>query len=193
MMTNAKFVDLSNFYNHVLDDDIHYKPGNDLKAVPHGVHEFAGVPFDVNGLIQLSGSISKEKTKHDYPPAVKDIPVNLRGEKVHFLQCASWHDQPEVKIGEYRLHYATGHTEIIPIIYQVNVFDWWVLPDDSPDVSGAEIAWKGDNERTRDLDYFIQFYKYTWNNPLPGVEITSIDFISDGQESAPFLMAITVE
>jgi hypothetical protein len=33
----------------------------------------------------------------------------------------------------------------------------------------------------------------TWNNPRPEVEISSIDFISYMTESAPFLIAVTVE
>jgi hypothetical protein len=43
------------------------------------------------------------------------------------------------------------------------------------------------------LGYFIQLYKFTWINSFPEVEITEMDFVSDGRESAPFLMAVTVE
>jgi len=192
MNTNAKFVDLSNYYNTSLDEEIHHKPGNDLKTVPHGISEFAGTLFNSKGIIQLSGSISKEKTGYDYPAEVKGINVNQKGEKLHFLQCSSWHEKEGAKIGEYRIHYANGHREIIPIVYQVNVVDWWFLPGDKSPVE-VEVAWKGDNDRTRNLGYSIQFYKYTWANPFPLIEIKVLDFISDGKESAPFLMAVTVE
>jgi len=74
----------------------------------------------------------------------------------------------------------------------VHVVDWWVLPGDKLPV-GVEVAWKGDNERTRNQGYSIQFYKYTWVNPFPSIEIKALDFISVGMESAPFLIAITVE
>jgi len=189
---NCKFIDLSSFYNHSLDDDIHHKPGNNLKDVPHGINVFASTAFNVNGLVQLAGSISKEKTGLDYPQVVKNIPVNLQGEKLSFLQGSSWHDAAKTIIGEYRIHYINGHTEIIPIVYLVHVADWWVLPGDSKPVD-AELAWKGDNDRTQSLEYSVQLYKYTWINPFPLIEIKTIDFISDGQESAPFLMAITLE
>jgi hypothetical protein len=189
---NAKLIDLSNYYNASLDDEIHHKPGNDLKTVPHGISTFAGTLFDVMGIIQLSGSISKEKTGHDYPADVKGITVNHKGEKLHFLQCSSWHEKEGTKIGEYRIHYANGHGETIPIVYQANVVDWWFLPGDQLPVE-AEVAWKGNNERTRNLGYSIQFYKFTWVNPFPDIEIKTLDFISDGKESAPFLMAVTVE
>jgi len=189
---NTKFVDLSDYFNTSLDEGIHHKPGNDLKTVPHGIHKFGGTLFDVKGIIQLSGSISKEKTGIDYPFEVKGIKVNHIGEKIYFLQCSSWHDKEGTKIGEYRIQYSNGHKEIIPIVYQVNVVDWWFLPGDNLP-TGAIVAWKGDNERTRSQGYSIQFYKYIWNNPLPDVEIKEFDFISDKKESAPFLIAATIE
>jgi len=189
---NANFIDLSKYYNTSLDEEIHHKPGNDLKTVPHGVSEFAGTLFDVRGIIQLSGSISKEKTGYDYPSEIIGINVNRKGGKLQFLQCSSWHEKEGTKIGEYQIQYVNGHIEIIPIVYQVHVVDWWVLPGDKLPV-GVEVAWKGDNERTRNQGYSIQFYKYTWVNPFPEIEIKALDFISDGMESAPFLIAITVE
>jgi hypothetical protein len=189
---NGKFVDLSNYYNSSLDDEIHHKPGNDLKSVPHGISEFAGTLFNVNGIIQLSGSISKEKTGNDYPAKVTGIAVNQIGERLHFLHCASWHEKSGTKIGEYRIQYANDVTITIPIVYGEHAIDWWVLPGDASPTA-VLVAWKGDNERTRNLGYSLQFYKYTWINPYPAVEITALDFISDGKESAPFLMAVTVE
>jgi hypothetical protein len=192
MNTNVIFVDLSNYFNMSLDEEIHHKPGNDLKSVPHGIQEFAGTLFNAKGIIQLWGSISKEKTGVDYPSEVKGIVVNQKAEKLHFLQCSSWHDQEGTKIGEYRIHYANGHIEIIPIVYQVHVVDWWFMPGDKLPTE-VEVAWKGDNERTHNLGNSIQFYKYTWVNPFPLVEVRAMDFVSDGKESAPFLMAVTIE
>jgi hypothetical protein len=192
MNTHLKFVDLTNHFNTSLDEEIHHKPGNDLKTVPHGIHEFAGILFDSKGIIQLSGSISKEKTGYDFPAEAKEIIVNQKGEKLHFLHGSSWHDQQGEKIGEYRIHYANGQIATIPIVYEAHVVDWWFLPGDKLPFE-AEVAWKGDNARTRNLGYSIQFYKYTWTNLYPAIEIRALDFISDGKESAPFLMAVTVE
>jgi hypothetical protein len=189
---SSNLVDLSNYFNALLDDEIHHKPGNDLKFVPHGIFEVAGTLFDIKGMIQLYGSISKEKTGLDYPPEIIGIKVNHKGSKLQFLQCASWHEQGNAKIGEYRIHYSNNHIEIIPIVYEGNVVDWWFLPGDKTPVDSI-IAFTGENERTKNLGYFIQLYKFTWSNPFPDVEITEMDFVSDGKESAPFLMAVTVE
>ncbi len=37
---NGKFIDLSNRYNTSLDEEIHHKPGNDLKTVAHGIRTY---------------------------------------------------------------------------------------------------------------------------------------------------------
>jgi hypothetical protein len=74
----------------------------------------------------------------------------------------------------------------------VNVVDWWFMPGDQLPVE-VQVAWKGDNERTRNLGYSIQFYKYTWANPFPTIEIKALDFISDEKDSAPFLIAVTLD
>jgi hypothetical protein len=188
----VKIVDLSRYFNALVDDEIHHKPGNNLKNMPHGISELAGTTFDVKGVIQLSGSISKKMTGHDYPEHIKGIKINQKGNTLHFLQSASWHDKANTKIGEYQVHYKNGQKEIIPIIYQQHVVDWWFEPGDQVPTH-AEIAWKGDNDRTRGQGYTIQIYKYTWKNPKPNEEIQEIEFLSDGKESAPFLMAITIE
>ncbi len=185
-------VDLTPFYTNTLDSEIHHKPGNDLSAVPHGVSEFAGVTFDVGGLIQLAGSISKEKTTLDFPPAVMGIPILATGATVHFLQCSSWHDEVGTTVGEYWLHYADGEVATIPIVYGRHVLDWWFMEGDALPTD-VEVAWIGDNDRTRGLGHSLQLYTYTWPNPRPDVEITEMDFVSANAESAPFLMAVTVE
>ena len=38
-----------------------------------------------------------------------------------------------------------------------------------------------------------QLIRYTWENPLPEVKMSTIDFVSDLIEAGPFLVAITVE
>lgn len=191
-MASPTMVDLTPFYTNTLDSEIHHKPGNDLSAVPHGVSEFAGVTFDVGGLIQLAGSISKEKTTLDFPPAVMGIPILATGATVHFLQCSSWHDEVGTTVGEYWLHYADGEVATIPIVYGRHVLDWWFMEGDALPTD-VEVAWIGDNDRTRGLGHSLQLYTYTWPNPRPDVEITEMDFVSANAESAPFLMAVTVE
>ncbi|MDA3890383.1 MAG: hypothetical protein PF517_01825 [Salinivirgaceae bacterium] len=186
------FIDLSEFLNTSLDENIHDKLGNDLKEVPRGSNEFAGTLFDVQGLIQLSGSISKEKTGIDFPSEAKKIAVNGNGKQISFLHGSSWHEKGHTVIGEYKIRFINDHIEIVPIVYEGNVVDWWFMPNDKLPLN-AVVAWTGENERTRSQGYQIQFYKYTWINPLPNIEIKDIDFITTEMESAPFLIAATLE
>jgi hypothetical protein len=39
----------------------------------------------------------------------------------------------------------------------------------------------------------VRLFKATWTNPLPDVEITSLDFILGKSSVRPFVVAITAE
>lgn len=189
---NPDLVDLSNYYNASLDDDWFQHPGHDFQDVPKGVQAFGGVAFDVRGLIQLAASKSLDVTGVVFPETVKEIKVNRTGRRIHFLQACFWHADEGAKLGEYVIHYADGQTKTAPILYGRNVTDWWVSPEDRPPTEAEEV-WRGQNPSTRSYGYMTHLIKYTWENPLPEVEISTIDFVSDVIEAGPFLVAITVE
>src|SRR5206468_5961804 len=60
----AGMIDLSAYYNAPLNETWFptniIRSGNDLSALPLGLQKFAGVEFDVRGLIQLSSSALEE-------------------------------------------------------------------------------------------------------------------------------------
>ena len=59
---------------------------------------------------------------------------------------------------------------------------------------GGIIAWEGPQERWKDRPgYGVRLYKMTWKNPHPDRVIKAIDFVSTMEDSAPFLLAITLE
>lgn len=185
-------LDLSSYFTYSLDDDIHHKPGNDLRMAPHGLCILADVAFQVDGLIQLSGKTSHEKTGESFPESALSIPVGATSKRMHFLQSSSWRGAEGSVVGEYRVHYADGDVSVIPIVYGHSVVDWWFMKGD-PLPTAAAIAWNGANERTEDLGHLIQLYAFTWINPRPDAPIASLDFVSLGEESAPFLMAVTLD
>ena len=50
----AKLIDLSSYYNVALTESWHWGFGpSDLSELPRGLQTFAGVQFDVRGLIQI--------------------------------------------------------------------------------------------------------------------------------------------
>ncbi len=188
----ASMVDLADHYLNALDDEIHNKPGNTLSALPMGVQTFAGTAFDVRGVIQLAGKDSLEITHVVYPEAVRGIAVHVKGEELHVLHAAAWAPEDgQLEIGAYVLHYANGASRNIPITYHTTTSDWWAQPAD-PTPSDAPVAWEGSNPRVEDMGFVLRLFKFSCPNPLPGIEIESLDFVSHLVHSAPMLLAVTV-
>ena len=187
-----ELVDLSDYYNTSPEDDWFNHAGHDLQDLPKGVQTLGGVKFDIRGMIQLAGTRSLAVTGVVFPEAVKDIIVDRKGREIHFLQACGWSDEAGAKLGEYVIHYANGETRSAPILYQNNVLDWWCRPEDNPPTEAKEV-WRGLNASTRANGFITHLLKYTWKNPLPDIEISTIDFVSDVIAATPFLIAITVE
>jgi hypothetical protein len=186
-------VDLTHYYGTSLDDDWFDHPGHDLHDVPHGLHTFGGVLFDVRGVIVLAGTQSLAVSGLALPEAVRGIPVGRKGKAVDFLQAAAFTGtKAGTKIGEYVMHYENGETRTADLIYGENELDWWVNPAEGH-VTKAEEVWTGSNAATRRVGRRTRLIKFTWNNPLPEAKITSIDFVSSLTTSSPMLLAITVE
>lgn len=186
---DRRLVDLTAWYNHALDDDIHHKPGNTLAALPQGLQRIDGTLFDLRGVVQLAGARSKEITSLTYPPAANGIPVGVTGRRIHFLHASAWEIESADPIGDYVVHFAEHQAQSVPLIFKLNIWDWW----ENPGVSSGKPAWTGQNERTRQRGIQIRLFKFTWDNPYPEDPVQSIDFVSRLATPAPFLVAITVE
>jgi hypothetical protein len=182
-------VDLTGFYGASLDDDWFNHSSHDLHDVPKGIQSMAGTKFDVRGLIVLGGSHSMEITGLALPEAVCGIPVNRAGKRIHFLQACGFSAPHGTKVGEYVIHYANGETRVVPILYGVHTVDWWL----SDIVTEARIAWIGSHAAARLQGLQTRLVKQTWENDLPEVTVTAIDFVSALADPAPFLVAITVD
>ncbi len=107
--------------------------------MPQGLTAFAGFPFTVSGLVQLSGTISKEWTTINYPSELLRIPVNAAGSYGHFLQCGSWHCNHGALVGEYRVHCADARLDTIPIAYGHIPIDWWSMDGDRLPTDAASV------------------------------------------------------
>ncbi len=184
-----RLIDLSVWYNHSLSDNLHHKPGNTLSDMPSGIQFFGKVPFDVRGLIQLAGNRSAEITTLVYPENISGIPVDLKGSAIHFLHASAWNiDAEQVEIGEYKLTYSDGTSVSLPLVYRLNIWDWW---GNSSEIDHAS-AWRGKNERTTSIGQHIRLFHLSWENPFPEKTILSIDLISNCKGPGPMIIAITV-
>jgi hypothetical protein len=190
--TSPDLVDLSEHYNASLDDNWFHHACHDLRDLPRGVQHLGGVAFDVRGLVQLAASKSLEVTGVVFPEAVNGIEVHHTGARIHFLQACFWNTVEGAKLGDYVIRYADGQTRAAPIVYGQNILDWWVAPEGGK-LTEAETVWRGSNPATASMGLTTHLIKYTWENPLPDVEIATVDFVSDLIEAGPFLVAMTVE
>ena len=193
-----KLLDLSGQYNARLDDAWHPDSGaeilqqNHLGALPGGIQTFAGVQFDVRGVVQLSGR-QLEGVGGNFPKEIKGIRVGKKCAKLHFLGGTGWSTEDGTRIGSYIIHFAGGQTAELPIAYGADVRDWWSTGDDDFEAKNASVAWKGANAATEQLGASLRLFKSTLENPQPDLVIESVDFMSAMAESAPFLIAITIE
>lgn len=162
--------------------------GNDLRAMPEGLVEMEGTPFrilpaklDVPAVIMLGGPAMPES----FPKRVDGIEVNAKLSALNFLHGCAFAADSGAKVGEYIIHYDDGKTETIPLNYARNIYAW----DDQSTAMSYGFAW-----RTRAQDErLVGVSELRWKNPRPDVKVTSIDFVSEGTEASPFLLALTAE
>ena len=188
--TPSRLIDLSRYYHASLADSWGGSPDdrddNSLSELKAGIQTLAGVPFDVRGIVQL-GSL------HGYPRRVSGIPVGLNCRSLHFLHAASWAVDPKgTRVGHYRVNFADGRSEDIPLVLGTNIEDWTVGPND-PWPDSVAIAWEGAGESARRRRLTNRLYRFTWQNPRPEQEVRTLDFVWAAMSTEPFLVAMTAE
>ncbi len=184
-------VDLTLYYNASLAEDWHPpRPKNNLASLPRGLQNFAGVTFDIRGLIQVG---RESQTGEKYPKQVEGIPVGHKCTRLDFLHSAidGYSEPYGTAIGSYIIHYANGQRYEIPIVVGKDLADWFKRPNEEN--ARFVVAWEGANDVSRQLGSKIRLFKTTWENPSPEVAVKSIDFVGGDLFAAPFLVAITVE
>ena len=177
-------IDLSAYYNASLSESWHGGTKNDLSALPIGLQNFAGVDYDVRGLVQLGGKALSAKR---FPTEIKGIKIEQKCGRLHFLHATVFGSVANdgQQVGSYVLHYATNKMQLeIPIIYGRDVRNWRSFASEKVDEDAAVTAWTNNS---------VRLFTTSWTNVAPGVEIESIDFISAKGRPAPFLVAITAD
>lgn len=218
----AAVIDLKPYINAALTDSPSSPRGtttDNLAELPRGIHIYAGIPFDVEGSIQLMGGHLKQYGKR-YPVKIENIAVGRHCSTLHFLHGSSYlvGDQYGQSVAKIVLHYSNGETEEVKFVAGEQSFDWWgIIGNYGPETnfmaaeytrlggdqrdlkrptSGTELAWVGSNPYLKQLqsrDNFLRLYSTTFANPRPAEAISTIDYVSTMTMTAPFLVALTVE
>jgi outer membrane lipoprotein-sorting protein len=182
-------LDLTPFYNAPLTRPWHSAiTNNDLSALPHGLQNFLGHPFDVRGVVQLAGT-AEFYLRRIYPEAIRALPVNQSARRIHFLHATGWTVADGTQIAHYLIRYTDSSQRLVPVLYGYDVRNWWPQSNEPPpERTGLRLAWQSpesDNRR--------RLFLTSWTNPQPDVPILSIDYSSTLTDAAPFLVAISLE
>ena len=195
---DARLVDLTGKYNALLTEQWHpdaqgLPPGaNHLGSLPRGIQKLGGIDFDIRGVIQLAGT-QAEAAGAAFPEAQTGIKLGRKCKRLHFLQAAGWQAEDGKVIGRYVLHYAGGEKASFDVVYGADTLDWWKGTAEAKPPQSATVAWTGSNPATEALGSSLRLFKRTYDNPKPDLTIQTLDFVSTRAESAPFLVALTLE
>lgn len=192
-------IDLTDYYNEALapfpEDN---RERLNLSEMPTGIQKLAGTEFDVRGIIKVYQGHEAGKSWR-WPQHVSGIKINRCSQMLHFLQAADRivinnlsENMDGVRLGTYVIHYIDGQQREVPIVYGEDLRDC-LLSVNAQEASKAKVAWKGSSSVARNYESYLRLYKRTWENPMPEIEIKSIDFLSVPALAQPFLVAITSE
>ena len=210
--TSKNLLDLTAHYNGLLD--VPWQPvylRNELELtfeeLPRGIHNVAGVDFDIRGAIQLSAATTESHWdgqerggRELWPNAVTNIALLPHCSQIHFLHGALGEPGGSPLIGEYRIRYTDGSIVMVAIVLGRNVQLSWrsAIPSDG-EVAGAKLVFKVWSDRPGAPHRGIKrgtwgwIYHFTWTNPHPDRRIASLDFVSAEQPAAPFLIGVTLD
>jgi len=173
---------------------------HNLTALPAGRGVYGGVPFDVQGLIQIVGGSIKTGIKL-WPMEVPNIAIGHSCKKLHLLHGAFNIGQPagHPKFAKLILHYADGSQAELSLAggtHALRCVDapiperFELLP-----APQTELAWIGTNPylKKNNPTAMLHLYRTTLDNPKPDVPITKIDYLSTVGSPGPFLAGITIE
>jgi hypothetical protein len=194
-------IDLSKYCNATLTDSLNSPAEvkeNNLAGLPKGRQVFSGVPFQVDGILELSGKKNVEWGRTEYPEAIKDIKLGKTARQLHLLHGAGGvYDGFGTVIAKLVLHYSDASMREIEIKTGEHVLDWWGNPKQAVTSTNSELAWEGTNPAIKKYGgatpTFLRIYKTTIENPQPNLSVTSIDYVSTMRNSASFVIGLTVE
>jgi RNA polymerase sigma factor (sigma-70 family) len=190
-------LDLSHFCNGDLQTSWTPAYGNNhLAALGQGKRILKGVPFDIQGVVQLQGQEFKRRA-YPLPERVEGIPVGSRCRSIRILHANSGTDDPVgTTVASLVLHYSDGQQSELAIRHGIHLLDWWDWPHapvaatKDPDTA---VAWRGRNPPAEHHGATIRLFETTFTNPEPGKQVQTIDYVSAMASSAPFMVALTIE
>src|ERR1043166_2022590 len=182
--SRRELIDLSAFYNSNLSLHVPRYDESALAEFSSALQRRTSVEFDIRGSVGVHGRGAEMEGLGIGPQSIIGIPIRQRATRLHLIQYAVW-DERAGRIGSYVFHFANGQTEELPIVSGENIRGFataGALPH-------AEVL----SFRATPQSKPLYFFKVTWENPHPDIELTTFDLVSAMTKSAPRLLAITAE
>lgn len=145
-----------------------------------------GVPFEIIDPAKNKGKsclILKGPFRPYFPEKITNINVDENLHQLFFLHALAWGGGDGSRVGEYRVNYADGSFEKVPLLDGINVADWY----NPGDLTGALVGITAKHRSGADVGLWV----LVWDNPNPEKKIVSIDFSSDNYSAMPILVAVT--
>jgi hypothetical protein len=200
---NEITINLKPYVNCKLTDPLADEAAEDqhnLAELPVGHHTYGGVPFQVDGLIQIIGGSIKNGVKL-WPMEVPEIAVGHSCKKLHLLHGAFNIAGPagHPHYAKLVLHYADGSQAELTFIggtHALRCVDA-AIPQrfELLETPQSELAWIGSNPylKKNNPTAMLHLYRTTFDNPQPEVAITTIDYVSNMGNPGPFLAGLTID
>jgi hypothetical protein len=201
--TNAITIDLKPYVNAALTDSLADAPGekdHTLRRLSAGVHTYGGVPFDVEGLVQLAGPSLPAGPK-SWPTTVTNIAIGHVCRKLHLFHGAFNINGPgaHLAFAKLVLHYADGSNQELELLGGTHALKC-TAPAVPPNLDlihapQTEMGWVGSDPYLENSDpgEVLHLYRTTLDNPKPDISITSLDYVSTMVNPAPFMAGLTLE
>ncbi|HTI97371.1 MAG TPA: hypothetical protein VL527_00605 [Dongiaceae bacterium] len=194
-------VDLSKYATAQLTDSLNSPASvkdNNLATLPKGRQLFLKTPFQIDGVLQLSGKKIQEWGRKEFPESITNIPVGRVCAQLDLLHGAGGvFDRDGVTIARLVLHYSDKSVRELEIKSGVHVRDWWGEPNQRVTGTNSALAWTGSNPALKKYGGAkpgsLRIYKTSFKNPQPDISLTSVDYVSTLQNASPFLLGLTVE
>lgn len=182
-------VDLTVFY----DDDPSFNAPGCWQAVPRGLQTLGGIPFRIDGLIQLWGE-GPAGIGREYRESVEGIPATGTYEALYVLHAASFTADEGAPIAAVVFRYADGSSATNLVHYGTESRDWWHPHAEHmpmPAESASKVVWRGDHPSLPDWVRSLRLFGMGMPNPKPALEVKSVDLVSTRSRVTWVVLAMT--
>ncbi len=162
------------------------------EVVPHGSNVLGGIPFEVNGLLRLTGTASERNNTKPYREKVEGIVVDKKFARLHLLHLAGSTGESGKPYARIVLHHADETTSSLLLEYGRHARYWHRSKFEYPSAlsdPNSKVVWRGTHESTPKT---LRLFKTTFENPKPDQEVTTIDLISEHATANAVILAMSI-